>query len=300
MKELFNISEYVFPVSTIIGAILLGIVFEKIILNRIHRLASKTKWEGDDIIVSSLKGMIFLWILIAAISTTTGSFRLEPYVVHVIDKLLIVIIIFSICLVVARIAVGFIKFYSNKRSGGLPAVTIFTNITRVSVLLIGTLIILESLGISITPILTALGVGGLAVALALQDTLSNFFSGIHILVSRQIVPGNFVKLETGEEGYVVDINWRTTTIRQLPNNIVIIPNSKLASAIVVNYYMPDTEVSVSLQVSVSYKSDLDKVEKVTIDVAKEVMHTVYFGKGEGEQGLLYRRPSEERGQLHRP
>ncbi len=133
------------------------------------------------------------------------------------------------------------------------------------------LIILQTFGISITPILTALGVGGLAVALALQDTLTNVFSGLHILLSKLIQSGDYIKLGTGEEGHVVDISWRNTTIQALGNNLIIVPNQKIASAIITNYDRPNKELSVSISLGVSYASDLDHVEQVTLTVAKEIM-----------------------------
>jgi small-conductance mechanosensitive channel len=137
-----------------------------------------------------------------------------------------------------------------------------------TIIIIGLLIILNLLGISITPLLTALGVGGLAVALALQDTLANLFAGIHILLERSIRIGDFVKLESGQEGYIDDITWRTTRVRMLPNNMVIIPNSKLAKSIVTNYYLPEKRLSLLIPVSVSYSSDPATIERVLIDEAK--------------------------------
>ncbi|MFA5199637.1 MAG: mechanosensitive ion channel family protein, partial [Candidatus Omnitrophota bacterium] len=131
--------------------------------------------------------------------------------------------------------------------------------------------------VSITPILATLGVGGLAVALALQDTLTNLFAGFHITVANQIRVGDYIKLETGEEGYVVDINWRSTKIKMLPNNIVLIPNDKLNKAIVTNYYLPDKEMAVLVDLGVHYKSDLEKVEKITCEVAKSIMAEVNGG-----------------------
>jgi small-conductance mechanosensitive channel len=148
-------------------------------------------------------------------------------------------------------------------------------------------VILNTLGISITPILATLGVGGLAVALALQETLSNLFSGFHILMARQIRIGDYVKLETGEEGYVIDINWRTTKIKMLPNNVVLIPNAKLAQAIIVNYYLPEKEMAVLVNLGVHYKSDLKKVEKITCEVAREVMKEVSGGVPEFEPFIRY-------------
>jgi small-conductance mechanosensitive channel len=136
-------------------------------------------------------------------------------------------------------------------------------------------------------VLTALGVGGLAVGLALQDTLANFFAGIHILTSGQVRPGDFVRLESGEEGYVVDVTWRYTTIRQLANNVTIVPNSKLASAITTNYYRPDLELAVLVPVGVSYASDLAHVENVTVDVARNVMREVPGGVAGFEPFIRY-------------
>jgi len=130
------------------------------------------------------------------------------------------------------------------------------------------LMLLNLLGISITPILTALGVGGLAVALALQDTLSNLFAGFYVAVARQVRLGDYIRLNTGEEGYVTDIGWRSTTIRALANNWVLIPNNKLSQAIVTNFYLPDKRVGVSFQIGVSYDSDTDRVERVLLEEAQ--------------------------------
>jgi len=132
-------------------------------------------------------------------------------------------------------------------------------------ILLGALILLRHFGVSITPILTAFGVGGLAVALALQDTLSNLFAGFYISVAGQVRLGDYIKLNTGEEGYVTDISWRSTTIRALGNNLIIIPNAKLAQAVVTNYYLPERRMALNIPVGVSYTSDVDKVERVLIE-----------------------------------
>ena len=148
------------------------------------------------------------------------------------------------------------------------------NITRVVVLSVGLLILLDSLGVAIAPLLTALGVGGLAVALALQDTLTNLFAGVHILASRKVQPGDFIQLDNGMEGYIVDTNWRNTIVRQLPDNLVIVPNATLAASVLTNYHRPEREMSVLVQVGVSYDSDLEHVESVTREVGRDVMRTV--------------------------
>jgi len=139
------------------------------------------------------------------------------------------------------------------------------------------MVILQSFGVSITPLLTALGIGGIAIALALQDTLSNLFAGFQIIASKKIRVGDYIKLDSGDEGHVTDITWRNTTIRSLPNNTVVLPNSRLANSIVTNYNIPEKEMSFLVQVGVSYGSDLEKVERATVDVAREIMKTVPGG-----------------------
>jgi small-conductance mechanosensitive channel len=160
-------------------------------------------------------------------------------------------------------------------------------LTRILILIIGALIILQGLGISITPLITALGVGGLAVALALQPTLSNFFAGLQVIISKQVEVGDYVELDSGQRGYVTDISWRNTTIRELPNNHIVVPNAKLADAIVTNFNQPQKEMSVIVDVGVSYDSDLDRVEQVTLDVARGVLKDIEGGQEKFEPFIRY-------------
>jgi len=287
IADILTIKKLLLPLVFVIGGFLIGIIFEKIILREIKKISAKTKWEGDDIFIRALHGTTTLLFTALGIYWALETTEISPEMLSFLHKALLIIVIFSVTVILSRIAVGFVNLYSRKAGGAFLSTSMFTNLTKGLVYVIGILIILQSLGISITPILTALGVGGLAVALALQDTLSNLFAGIHLIASGQIKPGHYLKLSSGEEGYVTDITWRYTTIRALPNNTIIVPNSKLASAIVTNYNIPDEEISTSVEVGVSYGSDLDKVERVTIEVAREVMKEVKGGVPEFEPVVRY-------------
>lgn len=208
-------------------------------------------------------------------------------VLDIINQTLLVLAIISITLFVSNLAVRLIKVYSIKGDTILPVSSLTQNIARIVIFSLGILIILESLHKEITPILATLGIGGLAVALALQDTLSNFFAGFYIAAAKQIRIGDYVKLDSGEEGTVIDIHWRTTKIRMLSNNIILVPNEKLSKAIVTNYYMPDKEMAVLVNLGVHYKDDLSKVERVTIEVAREVMKEVPGGMPAFEPFIRY-------------
>ncbi|MCB0531857.1 MAG: mechanosensitive ion channel family protein [Lewinellaceae bacterium] len=173
-------------------------------------------------------------------------------------------------------------------SGEIPATSLIENVVRGVVYMVGVLVILQTLEISVAPVLTALGVGGLAVALALQDTLSNLFAGITIIASRKIRPGQFIQLEGGQEGYVTDITWRNTTIHTLPNHMVIIPNAKLASSIVTNSYLPSPDIGFRVEVGVHYDSDLDQVEQVALATAKTVLDAHPDARTEDEPVIRFR------------
>lgn len=279
--------RYLIIAILVLAGFAVGKVFEKIILARLRKVAAKTTWEGDEIIFDALSGITTLWFGLASIHIALIHLPINSQLAAICNKSILVIVIFSATLVAARIAAGMANLYLSRMKEILPQTSILLNLTRLIVFTVGILIALQTLGISIAPILTTLGVGGVAVALALQDTLSNLFSGLQILVSKQVRPNDYVKLDTGEEGYVVDTTWRNTTIRTLPNNMVIIPNAKLASAIVTNYHRPQKDMAVLVQVGVSHESDLEKVEKVTMEVGKEVMKEVAGGIPEFEPFIRY-------------
>lgn len=254
-----------------LGGVLLGFLLDMVVRRRLARRASITSWGGDDILLAALRRVILIWFAVAGAWAAAFTLPLTERLADVAGKTLTSVLVLATTVAVARVVADWVRLYALRTQGALGSSSILVTLARLAIYLIGLLILLQTLGVSITPLLTALGVGGLAVALALQDTLSNLFAGLHIIASRKVRLGDFIKVESGEEGYVVDINWRNTSIRTLPGDVVIVPNAKLANAIVTNYYQPKRETAVLTQVGVSYDSDLPQVERVTIDVAREVM-----------------------------
>jgi small-conductance mechanosensitive channel len=202
--------------------------------------------------------------------------------INYINKVIYVALILSVTIVFTSLSSKIFKYYVSRAKNPIPATGLATATIKGIILVTGILLVMSGLGISITPIITALGVGGLAVALALQDTLANMFAGLHIMLERTIRVGDFIRLESGEEGYVEDITWRTTRIRMLPNNMVLIPNSKLAQSIITNYYLPIKRMSLLIRVGVSYDADPEHVEKVLLDVAKSAVGEIPGLVGEPE------------------
>lgn len=198
------------------------------------------------------------------------------------------IAVIVIATVIAVRVVGSLVRRWMAKTGAVPATSIFVNIARVAVMILGAGFVLNVLGISITPVITALGVGGLAVALALHDTLSNLFAGLQIVASKQIRPGDYLLLDTSQEGTVTDTAWRTTTLRTQSDNLVIVPNSVLAQAIVTNYRLPAEAVATTIEFGVAYDADLAKVERVTAEVARQVMDEAGHEVGERDPIVRFR------------
>jgi len=273
----FTVRHGLTAVGIVAVAFIIGFILDRVVLAALKRAALRTKWEGDDLLISVLRGVAIFWSVLAGVYAASQTLPMPPAYLGTARKLIVVIFLISATFVGARIITGLLNLYIGKNEAYAQSASILTNILRMTIIIVGVLIILQFLGISITPILTALGVGGLAVALALQGPLSNLFSGMQIIASRKVKPGDYVRLEGSEEGYVTDINWQNTTIRQLSNNVIIVPNAKMANAIIVDFHQPSAELSVLVQAGVSYRSDLERVEAITIEVARDVMKSIPGG-----------------------
>lgn len=125
--------------------------------------------------------------------------------------------------------------------------------------------------IEISPLLATLGIGGIAIALAAQPTLSNYFAGTYVISEGEIEPGDFIEIEGGPSGFVEDISWRSTKLRSRFNNLIIIPNSMMSENMITNYSRPALAMNVIVTGGVSYSSDLQQVEDIVMEVANKIV-----------------------------
>lgn len=146
-------------------------------------------------------------------------------------------------------------------AGGGGGRDLVQTLARTLILSVGVLVACDTLGVSITPILASLGVGSVAVALALQGTLGDFFSGIYLILDRPIHPGDFVRLENGIEAQVIRIGWRSTELR-VDGRMIVVPNSKISSSVLTNLTFPEGAYTFKVEVGVSYEADLSRVRSV--------------------------------------
>ncbi|RLJ05438.1 MAG: mechanosensitive ion channel family protein [Candidatus Aenigmatarchaeota archaeon] len=241
----------------------------------IRRLTEKTKTTLDDKLVHAIRKPILLGALLTGVYFSLHSLSYLSGYAALINQAFTVVFVLFVSLFLVRTVNAVIEWYGeeilSKTKAQEQMIPIFRKIAYIVIGLIALLWLMNQLGIQITTLVTTLGIGGLAIALALQDTLKEFFAGMYIMADRPIKIGDYIELDSGQKGFVEDIGWRTTKIKMLGNNRIIIPNSKLSSSIITNYYAPTREMSVVVPVGVGYGSDLEKVEKITIDVAKKVL-----------------------------
>jgi small-conductance mechanosensitive channel len=266
--------ELLLPLGIFAVVLALGYLARRLFIGALHRWSQRTGSRPAQILTNSMRGPTLIWAVILAAHLALESSPLPDSVTHWTATTLLALWIFSLTLMGMRMARDLVRFFGGQIPGALPVTTLTQNLAQLGVFILGILLILSAVGAKITPILTALGVGGLAVALALQDTLSNLFGGFYVAVAGQVRLDDYIKLNTGEEGYVTDIGWRSTSIRGLNNNLVIVPNAKLSQAIVTNYYLPEKRMAASLQIGVEYDSDPDRIERVLLEVASQAVAKV--------------------------
>ena len=284
---LLTIQKFAIPVLFILGGIGLGFYVDRRLLRRLKVIAQRSSWKGDDLIFNSLKGLTIIWFTVGG--CYLASIFLTFQGVVVIHRVLYAIFLLSITLLVSRLAVSFLQLY-NSREGTSPMLTsLFETIAKVLIFSIGILITLESLRIPIAPILATLGVGSLSLGLALKEPLANLISGINLITSKKIRPQDYIKLKTGEEGYVVDVELKYTVIREIMGNLLVIPNSQLIASSFRNYALPENKMLIPIKVGISYDSDLEQVEAITLEVAKETLGKVSGGDAEYEPFMRYER-----------
>ena len=272
---------------TIGAAWCIGHLLNAIVITRLGRLIAATRKQWDDAMVSELRRRVPLWSVLVGAYASLAHWQLSPEAELLLTRGLFVVGAVSATLFAAAVASRLIATYGAMVSPALPVTSLTQSLTWVLVVALGALVVLNGLGVSITPMLTAMGVGGLAVALALQEPLANLFAGIVIALARQVRVGDYVKLDNGVEGYVTDFSWWSTRIRMLSNNLVLVPNAKLAQSVVTNFHLPAPDLVVPVDVVVDPSGDLPRIERVAVDVGREVMREVPGGVRDHEPFIQY-------------
>jgi small-conductance mechanosensitive channel len=246
----------------------------RLLMRTLRRIAERTAWTWDDVLIGAMRWPSFIAILASGLVVMGRILPLDPEWDRGFDVLLAAAIVLALILFVDRATSGLLDRMAQRHTVLLGARGLVQGAVRGVIIGIGLLVFVDSIGISIAPILASLGVGSLAVALALQETLANLFAGFHLIADKPIEAGHYVRLQSGEEGHVLRVGWRSTWITTPQNNMVVVPNSKLSGAVLTNYDLPTSEAVFIVDVVVAHGSDLEQVERVTLETARETLAAV--------------------------
>ena len=272
------IKQFALSLGIVVAFLILGKLTIFILRRYFLKVAKVTRTELDELLLKALESPIYLGIVLLGVYLSLSTLPFIPSYKAVVFKVCSLLATLLALYAGLRVVNAILEWYTTsvlpeaKTKFDLGILLTLKRVINVGIWLIAVVVILGQLGFKIAPLLAGLGIGGVAIALALQDTLSNFFSSFHIIADQPVKVGDYVQLEAGIEGFVEEIGWRTTKIKPWANNIIVIPNSKLAQSTITNYYLPQQEMSVYVPCGVSYDSDLEQVERVSKEVAKEVMN----------------------------
>jgi len=246
----------------------------------IPKFTSKTKTEFDDIFLRRASTPVTILAILAGIRFAIGEINLSETLTQTLDAVVLTTIIVVASFLVyyilnALILIGVTEFSNKSRVKiNKSLFQFFHSILKITVIVAAFLVILSSWGIQIGPLLAGLGVAGIAIAFALQSTLSNIFGGISILLDKSIQVGDLIKIDANTIGKVLMVNLRSTKILTFDNELIIVPNSKLAENNIQNIALPEPKTRVVVPFSVAYGSSIEKVKKIILEEVKKIEYYV--------------------------
>ena len=272
LTEIFC-NEYIRFLIVLIGTIVI-VTFSYFILKLTVRKIAGGKKRYGEYILKQISRPIFILIFFIGLYPALRLLSILQQYSEIINGIFFIFITLIAAVLVSRILSVLMLGWLKVRKGFERPPGLLNKTVVVIVYIIAIIVILGYFKIDITPMIAGVGLGALAIGLALQSTLANFFAGVHLLSDKPIEVGNYIELDENTKGTVEDIGWRSTRIRTLADNLLIIPNAKLAESNITNFSKPKQDMSLWVPCGVAYGSDLKKVEKVALEVAKEIQQTV--------------------------
>ena len=264
--------KLIMPISILVIALFVGINLNGLLKKKLHEhVKNDDESHIKNIFYSAMQGLpISMCLIIGLYWIVNTATYLPEGLVRIFSYLLFTVVIVTLTRVIEKTLSGFLS-WKLESSGEIASSSLLHTIFKTVIYASSALIILNEFGISIAPIVTAMGVGGMAIAFGVQETVANVFSGLHLIITQQVKINDFIKLNSGAEGRVTDINLRYTTITPAADgSVIVIPNKDIAGAIMTNFSRPRQDVGIVINIGVSYSSDLDLVERVTLEEAKKV------------------------------
>lgn len=254
-----------------------AVIIEKFIL----KATAKTKTNIDDEFIKKVSKPVNITILLIGLRIALEEIPLSQSVDEIFGRIVSSVIILMVAYIIYLfVDIVLFFFLRSKIKGGSQGtreslLSLVNSVLRVAWVVLAVLYILDLWGVQIGPLLAGLGIAGLAVALALQPTLGNVFSGISILLDKSVKVGDLVYLDAETKGKILHVGLRSTKIVTFDNELIIVPNSKLADSRIQNVALPEKKSRAVIPFSVAYGSDINKVKKLILAEIKKIKHAVH-------------------------
>lgn len=276
----------VFQAYTILLVLVgIGALLEFVALPLLRRFAARREWFLSEVALRAVSGQALFWCsfigLISTLTIVVPSARL----VEVARSLLALMAVLAVTVFLVRLVTNSIRLYFLRHQIG--SISLLNNALRAFSATVVIATALAVIGVPIGPLLTILAGSSIGLSLALREPLANIFSGLTILVSNKIQPGDYIRLSTGQEGFVTDIRWSDTYIHELTDNLVVVPNALMANTILTNFHRPEPDFTLLFAMGVPYDSDLAEVERLVVLVAQEVLAEVPGGVPETQPAVRF-------------
>jgi len=256
-------------IITLVIAFLVKFIFRKVL----KPLTKKTKTKVDDLIIKSISSIVFYVILVLGLKYALQYFELKTAIYHNLINTLLVIIV---SLLLVRIVNNFFRHwaeewrYKTKTTTDERIIPLLQKIVKAVIIILAVIFIFSAWNINISPLLATAGIAGLAIGLAVKDSLANILGGLQLVLDKTFKVGDKVELESGEMGVILDIGLRSTKLKTYDNEVIHIPNGTLANAKIKNFTQPDFSIRVNVEFGVEYGSDSEKVRQVVVEALKKI------------------------------
>lgn len=226
------------PLAVFLASLIVFLWVKRLLARGLERWVQQTRWQGGKILLEALSRPSFLWVILISAYLGLQASPLGIDWKTPIGRSLGTLLILSVALLLVRVFGGWLLLYGERLRLPSRALQLTSSAISAAVLVVAGLIVLELWGAPIGPLLLILGIATVAAGIVLRETLLGWFAFLQINATNQIKVGDYIKLESGEEGYVLDIGWMNTQLKALDESIALIPNSKLLATTVVNYGRP--------------------------------------------------------------
>ncbi len=254
-------------------SLVLTVIARAILQFVVFPLIQKTRTELDDIVIRAVKNVLGYSVPFVGLMVALTPFALRtPVPQRMLFSLLVLLLMSSAIRLVGDLSHWLEKTWAHRTESTLNdgLQPLLRKAVKTVIVVLAVLVVLGEWEIQIGPVLGALGIGGLAIGLALNASLANIFGGIQLILDRSLSVGDKIMLESGEVGVVLDIGLRSTKMRTYDNELISLPNSQLANARVKNYTGPDATIRVTVNFGVAYGSDVARVKQVLLDAIGEL------------------------------